>query len=253
MADVPAKEGKYIYCIIAATAPETFSSRGIGARGDAIYSVCCDGLAAVLSNSPVKPHSATRDNLMAHEIAIEEVMKKHTVLPVRFCTIAASDDQIREILQKEHARFKDLLGKFASKKELGVKAIFKEEVIFSEIQNKYKAISDLKASIISLPAEKTYFQRMKIGEMVEAALKTEVEQLKHEILRVLTPLSVEVKINSTFGERMIVNAAFLVEKDAEEKFYRCVNDIDAKHGARVKLKYVCEVPPFNFVNLTIKV
>jgi hypothetical protein len=93
---------------------------------------------------------------------------------------------------------------------------------------------------------------MKIGEMVEAALKNEVELLKKEILSILSPLAVEVKVNNAFGERMIVNAAFLVEKDREEIFYRSVNDIDAKYGDRIKLKYVCEVPPFNFVNLTIK-
>jgi hypothetical protein len=247
------KEGKYIYCIIASDVPGKFASPGIGTRGDELYSVCCDGLAAVLSNSPVKSYRATRDNLMAHETAVEEVMKKHTVLPVRFSTIAESDDKIREILKKEHMKFKKLLDKFNSKKELGVKTIFKEEVIYTEIQKKYKAISDLKSSIISLPAGKTYFQRMKIGEMVEAALKNEVEILKKNILSILSPLAVEVKINNAFGERMIVNAAFLVEKDKEETFYRSVNNIDMKYGERMNLKYVCEVPPFNFVNLTIKV
>jgi len=251
--ETPLKEGKYIYCIIASDVQEKFTSRGIGNRGDELYSVCCDGLAAVISNSPVKSYRATRDNLMAHETAVEEVMKKHTVLPVRFATIAASDDKVVEILKKENRKFKDLLDKFDSKKELGIKTIFKEEVIYNEIQNKYKAISDLKASLISLPPEKTYPQRMKIGEMVEAALKNEVEILKNEILDILSPLAVEVKINNAFGERMVVNAAFLVEKDQEEKFYKSVNDINEKHGESIKLKYVCEVPPFNFVNLTIKV
>ncbi|MEI6422260.1 MAG: GvpL/GvpF family gas vesicle protein [Lentisphaerota bacterium] len=246
------KEGKYLYCIFASDVPEKFTSTGIGTRGDEIYSVCYDGLAAVLSNSPVKSYRATRDNMMAHETIVEEVMKKHTVLPVRFATIAESDDKIREILKREHVKFKGLLEKFDSKKELGVKTIFKEEVIYSEIQKKYKAIAELKSSIISLPPEKTYSQRMKIGEMVEAALKNEVELLKKEILSILSPLAVEVKVNNAFGERMIVNAAFLVEKDREEIFYRSVNDIDAKYGDRIKLKYVCEVPPFNFVNLTIK-
>lgn len=251
--DTPIKEGKYIYCIIASNVPEKFTSRGIGTRGDELYSVCCNGLAAVLSNSPVKSYRATRDNLMAHETAVEEVMKKHTVLPVRFATIAASDDKVRDILKREHSKFKELLTKFNSKKELGVKTIFKEEVIFVEITKKYKAISDLKASLISLPPEKTYSQRMKIGEMVEAALKNEVEILKKEILSILSPLAVEVKINNAFGERMIVNAAFLVEKDQEDTFYKSVNDINEKYGNSIKLKYVCEVPPFNFVNLTIKV
>ena len=131
--ETPVKEGKYIYCILAGDVPEKFTSPGIGTRGDEIYSVCCDGLAAVLSNSPVKSYRETRDNMMAHETAVEEVMRKHTVLPVRFTTIAASDDKVREILKREHDKFKELLDKFDTKKELGIKTIFKEEVIYAEI------------------------------------------------------------------------------------------------------------------------
>ena len=55
-------------------------------------------------------------------------------------------------------------------------------------------------------------QRAKIGEMVEAALEKEKAECKEDILNILSPLAVEVKTNNTYGELMIISAAFLVQK-----------------------------------------
>ena len=82
------KEGKYIYCIIALKEARSFGPIGIGGRGDEVNTIVYDDIAAVVSNSPVISYAVSRENMLAHEKAIEEVMKKYTVLPVRFCTIA---------------------------------------------------------------------------------------------------------------------------------------------------------------------
>jgi len=247
------EEGKYIYCIIAVREPKTFGPSGIGGKGDELYTVCFNDIAAVVSNSPIMKYSVSRENLIPHERAIEEVMKTHTVLPVRFCTIAEDEEKVKKILEKEHDRFVDLLRDMEGKKELGLKAIFKEEVIYKDILERYEAIKVLKEKIALLPSEKTYYQRMEIGEMVEAALQKEKEIYGEEILNILSPLALEVKTNNTYGERMIINAAFLVERHREAEFDQEVWQLDAKYGDKIKLKYVGQLPPFNFVNLTINV
>ena len=42
-----APEGKYVYCIIESKEPRSFGPIGIGGRGDEVYTVHHDGLAAV--------------------------------------------------------------------------------------------------------------------------------------------------------------------------------------------------------------
>ena len=245
--------GKYIYCIIATNEPESFGPLGIGNRGDQLYTVCSNNIAAVVSNSPIMDYSVSRENTLAHEKAIEKVMKEHTVLPVRFATIAEDEEKVKKILEKEYDKFKNLLNKLKDKKELGLKAIFKEEdTIYKDILKKYEEIRILKEKIVPLPPEKTYYQRMEIGEMVKAALQKEKEIYKKKILDTLSPLAVEVKTNNTYGDRMIVNAAFLVEKSQEAEFDEKVNELGAKYTNKIKFKYVGTVPPFNFVNLVIK-
>lgn len=254
MVNIVAQEGKYIYCIIEADETRLFGPLGIGGRGDELVSVCLDGVGAVVSNSPIKKYSLARENSLTHERAIEEVMKEYAVLPVRFCTITKDEEKVKKILAKEHARFKDLLNKVRDKKELNLKAMFKEEIIYKEILEKYKDIRMQKEALLLLcePAAKTYPQRREIGEKVESALQKERDIYKEEILNALSPLAEDIKVNSTYGEMMIINAAFLVAKDKEAEFDIKVQQLDAKYGDKIKFKYVGTLPPFNFVNLVIE-
>ncbi len=95
---------------------------GIGGRGDELYSICFNDIAAVVSNSPIIRYKVSRENTLAHEKAIEEVMKEYTVLPVRFATITEDEEKVKKaksiiintiiatiILLASHAFLKDLI------------------------------------------------------------------------------------------------------------------------------------------------
>jgi len=243
-------EGKYIYCIIETKGKEErFGPLGIGGRGDELYTICFDDIAAVVSDAPIKKYSVARENLIPHEQAVEVVMKSYSVLPVRFATIAENEDKVRKILEKEHHRFIDLLSKMEGKKEVGLKAVFKEDAIYKEILSNYDEIRVHKERLAKGQAKE--FALVAIGRQVEAALEQEKKKYEEYILSSLTPLAAEFKLNSTYGERMIVNAAFLVEETEEAPFDQKVNEMVSKHSDKINFKYVGTVPPFNFVNIEI--
>lgn len=246
------REGKYIYCIIRQDQARSFGPLGVGARGDEVRTVRYGELAAVVSDSPVKSYTVSRENMLAHEKAIEEVMKTHAVLPVRFCTIARDEEKVKKILEAEHDRFLELLKNIEGKKELGLKAMLKEDLVYKDILEKYGEISKLKAAIARETPAKTHFQRMEIGQKVEAALQREKGLCKEEILAALTPLAREFKVNAPYGELMILSAAFLVDNDREAEFDRVVGALSDKAGDKIKFKYTGTLPPFNFVNLVIE-
>src|ERR1043165_1435179 len=56
----PAPEGKYVYCIIESKEPRSFGPIGIGGRGDEVYTVHHDGLAAVVSRTAIQAYEPTR-------------------------------------------------------------------------------------------------------------------------------------------------------------------------------------------------
>lgn len=104
---------------------------------------------------------------------------------------------------------------------------------------------------MNLPVDKTHYQRMKIGEMVAEALKNEIGNYKNAIVDVLSPLAEDVKINDSYGEFMVINAAFLIKNSNEPEFDKAVNELDLKYGNLMTFKYVGTLPPYNFVNLVI--
>ena len=209
-------------------------------------------VAVVISNSPIKRYPVSRENCLVHERAIETAMKEgFTVLPVRYCTIADDEVQVKKVLKRDHKRFKDLLLKMKNKMELGLKAMFDEKLIYQDILSEKKEIREWKEKLINKSPEKTYRQRIELGGMVEAALNAEKEKARWVALRTLKGLAEDCVINDNYGERMFLNASFLVDKKKEQEFSKKVDELNEKFGQRVKLKYVAGMPPFNFVCMEI--
>jgi hypothetical protein len=59
-------------------------------------------------------------------------------------------------------------------------------------------------------------------------------------------------VNKPIGERMIVNAAFLVERSAETAFDARVKEISRKYEGLLTFRYTGPWPPYNFVNIKLK-
>lgn len=245
------QEGKYIYCIIRSSSLQSFGPLGIGGRGAPLHTIVVGDIAAVVSDAPLIRYRVSRDNTLAHQKAIEAVMSRQAVLPVRFATIAEDEQKVRRILEAEYNRFEELLDKVSDKVELGLKAVF-EESVYERILATHPNIGALKLKIAGLPADRTHYERMHVGQMVEEALNQEKQQAADDILDTLSPLAAETVTNATYGELMIVNAAFFVPKANEADFDKAVQGLNDKYGESVRFKYIGAMPPFNFVTLMIQ-
>lgn len=247
------EEGKYIYCIIGTNEGRSFGPIGIGGRGDEVSTICYQDLSCVISNSPMTKYVISRENMTAHEKVIEEVMKDYAVLPVRFCTIATCAEEVRDLLRKRGVEFRNLLRDMDGKVELGLRAWWKNmDMIFREIVDEHKEIKRLREKIAGKSPEKTYAQRIKIGEMVKSALEAKKDKEGKGILNVLKKISVDFRTNRPAGDRMIINVAFLVDKAREKEFDNRVDELTEKYDERIKFKYVGPAPPFNFVNIVVE-
>jgi len=246
------QEGKYIYCIIGTTQDRSFGPIGIGGRGDEVSTIGSDDLAMVISSHPVARLVVNTENILAHEKVIEEVMKEFTVLPVRFCTIAVSADEIRNLLFKRYREFKNLLRDMDHKIELGVKGVWKDmRIVFEEITGQNREIDRLKKKINGDAGEKDIQAKVKLGKFVEAALKRKKEEESQKIIDILRDSAFDYKINNTKGDEMFINTSFLVGKGREKEFDNLMEEIGETYMNNAKFTYTGPFPPFNFVNLTI--
>lgn len=248
------KEGRYIYGIIRNSDKTEFTSKGIGGRNDRVYCVTYNDISAVVSASPIIQYQARRVNMIAHQVVLEDVMKRFCVLPVRFSTISPydNDEEIETIISNDYRRFDDMLKKMNGKKELGLKVLAIENKIYENIIDKYDNIRLLRDKLKNKPADKIHYERVKVGEMVSDALKQEKEIYKNHILDHIRPISEDVKVNDVYGDFMILNAAFLIKNEIENLFDNAICDLDKQYGHLMTFKYVGTLPPYNFVNLKIK-
>lgn len=244
------EEGKYLYGVIGTNEERNFGSIGMG--GQEVETIAYQDLSAVISNAPMGKYVVSKENLLAHERVLERVMKEFTVLPVRFCTVAANAEEIRRLLERRYLELKHLLRDLDGKVELGVKALWRDmDLIFREIVDENEEIKRLKAEIAEKPFRQTHGQRIAIGRMVREALEAKKEREGEEILSGLKRLSVQSRPNRTIGDKMLLNAAYLVDRAREKEFDDLMARLSLRYRERVKFAYVGPVPPYNFVNITL--
>ena len=243
-------KGRYVYCIVRAEQALSFGPIGIGEEPAPVYTVRCDDLAAIVSDTPLGVLDPTRDNVLAHQRVNETVMREHTVLPMSFGTMFKTSDDVTAFLKSAYRAFSDVLDKMENKLEFGLKVLWDREAVIREIEEEDEDIRRLKNEIAAQKGS-TYFARMQYGRLIDVGLQNKTERYVSEIFHRLRDVSVAARANKPIGDRMILNAAFLVSRDTEDQFDARVKALGAHHD-KLTFKYTGPWPPYNFVNIRLK-
>jgi hypothetical protein len=246
----PEQRGNYVYCVIHSERTATFGAIGIGANPTEVHTVNFRDIAAVVSDTPIELYEPTRQNVLAHERVNETVMRAHTVIPMSFGTVFKTREDIHQLLRSAYAAFRDVLAKMEDKLEYGLKVLWDRDSIIDELERETEDIRRLKAEISSRNGS-TYFARMQYGRLLDAALQARSERFVQEIFDELRPVAVASRANRPIGDKMIMNAAFLVKRDRERDFDATVKAIGARNE-HLTFKYTGPWPPYNFVNIRLK-
>src|SRR5712692_42926 len=250
-ADEQPAEGKYVYCIIEETSPKTFGRIGIGGRGDEVYTIHHENLAAVVSDTPLVVYDPTREHALRHEQVNETVMNDYTVIPMSFGTVFKRTDDVVEFLKGTSDALMDVLQKMRDKIELGLKVNWDRDAIIAEIEQENEEIRRLKEEIIRTSSS-TYFARMQLGRLVEQALTNRADHFVSEVYDHLRDTAVASRAGKPIGDKMIMNAAFLVEREKADGFDFKVQEIARKYEGKLAFRYTGPWPPYNFVNIRLK-
>lgn len=238
-------EGKYIYGIIATDEAANFGPIGIDG-GDEVVTIGADGLSAVISRARDELFEASRKHLTAHTQVIEKVSERFTILPMQFCTVAESTDEVVNFLEANGRQLKNSLKDIEGRVEVGIKILWKDmKKIYDEIVKENRAIRTLKEK----GAAGGQQALIRAGELVEAALEEKKAVEGEEYLRPLKKVSKDLREKEPKTEDMVMDASFLVDRDWLKEFDARVEQIASEQEGRINIKYVGPMPPFSFVNL----
>lgn len=244
---------QYIYAIVDTENEKSLGMPGIGDINDEVSIVCFNDMGAVVSPTLTEDFPVNRKNTLAHQKILEELFKEHTVLPVKFGTIGDDTQTIKEkVLKAECLKIKEHLDFLKDKSELGLKVFWVDSKnIFIHILEENPQIQRLRDRLNSHNGGLQRDQ-IRLGDMVEKALKKKKEELEKKILKFLNGLWVEHKKSKIMADNMIVNSIFLVLKEDEKQFDKAVERIDEYFAGQLKIKCIGPVPPSNFVELEVR-
>ncbi|MEI7706745.1 MAG: GvpL/GvpF family gas vesicle protein [Chlorobium sp.] len=248
------KDGKYVYCIIATSYECNFGPIGIGGRGDLVNSIGFDGLSMVVSDHPLNHFVLNPENILAHQKVIEAVMSLfNSVIPVRFGTVAATPDEIRNLLDRRYSELSELLERFENKVEYNIKGSWRNMgVVYKEIDKENKELKKLRSKIENLNDEKKRNILIEeAGHFIEEAVQKKKEIETEEIITAFRKTVVAYKNNRTTGEAMFMNTAFLINKGREVEFDNILTALGERFKDRSDYYCTGPLPIFNFIDLRI--
>ena len=248
------RDGKYIYCIIASDYDVNLGPIGVGGRGDLVSTIGFDGLCMVVSDHPLSRFVVNPENILAHQRVIEEAMKEfRSILPIRFGTIAATPDEIRNLLNRRYSEFMELLKQFENKVELNVRGTWKNMGnLYKEIDREHIELQKLRAEIEKLDDKATRDRKIaEAGKLVGLALIEKKEEEANKIIEAFRRSIFEYKHNKTTSDAMFMNTAFLVNSGREVEFDNIMADLGNRYEDRSDFVYTAPLPIFNFIDLKI--
>jgi hypothetical protein len=256
----------YLYCV---TDKEP-KIKGIKGPEDNLYSVCHNGLYAVVSKveqpefgeEGLKKNMAdfqwVKTKVSMHEKIIEQVMANTNVIPFKFGTLFNTDDGLKAMLEQYGQEFKAILRKLADKQEWGLKIYCNPEKLKTSFLNNQEKILKIEDGIKSSSVGKAYFLRKKKDELIERMLNDKISECSQDSFELLKDLSFETRINKLLPKEvteredgMVLNCAFLVGKDEVGDFLSMVDALKMHYGdSGLLIDCIGPWPPYNFCGLS---
>jgi len=242
-------EAVYVYGVLPAARASSLDVRGV--KGGQVRFVEHDGLAALVSPMRDDELAAARE-VRAHWRVLDEVVRDVTVLPVRFGTVMAGDDAVREeLLAANSERLGALLAELDGKVQLTLKGEYHEQRLLGEVVRASPEVARLRERIRGQPEAAGYYDRIRLGELVATEVAKQRERDTALALELLGPHAVDSREETPSGPDAAFSLAFLVERGGQERFTEAVRRLAAELSERAEIRYIGPLPPYSFADLEL--
>ena len=218
----------------------------LGLAGAPVHVLRFQDVAALVSDHPVEKLSLLRRNLEPHHRVVREAF-----IPATFGHISESAEQIVDLLRDNYAAIQEELHRLAGKVEMGVKLLWDVDSIFDFFVSFDRELRNRRDRVFGR-SRPTLEEKLELGAYFDKRLKQERERLGNLIIEALRPLTGELRVNPPSDEKMVLNAAFLIERSREKGFEEALYRAAGMFDSNFALDYSGPWPPYNFVRLSLK-
>ena len=248
--------------------PERNISKGIG--GGRAFRISYKDIEAIVSEVSLKEFGSEeiqrraaddlewiKDKALVHGKIVETAMNNSDglIIPMKFGAVFKDKESLISSLEKDYPRFKNLLKNLKGKEERSVKVYLNPEFLENEIKKNSPAIKEKLEELKSLPVGRRYFLEEDVDVLAKKEAKDSVNNYTPIFFEELEQLAEEAQENKLLGKEltqrndpMVFNGAFLVKKEASDRFREEIQKLRAEYE---KIGFTFESsgpwPPYNFV------
>ncbi|WP_227937104.1 GvpL/GvpF family gas vesicle protein [Alkalihalobacillus deserti] len=245
--------GIYIFCGIQTEANDEFGEIDIEGETRKLFTIDYKDAAIVAADVPMKIYHPNKDNLMMHQHAVSQVMKQNeTVIPVSFGNVFQSKEDVAVLLENLYPQFEKLFPEIKGKMEVGLKVIGKKDWLEAQVSENSE-IEKMAEAVRGKTEAASYYERIQLGGAAQKIFTSLRNEVKQDLFVPLKESAVAAKANEPIGEKMLLNAAFLIDRDKEEEFDEKVNKAHDNWKDKVEFNYSGPWPAYNFVNIRLTV
>jgi hypothetical protein len=244
---IDAVKPTYVYGLVKADTPIPDGLAGLGPSGR-VSMIVHGRIAALVSDVPVDRPLGLRGDLVAHETVLDTVAAGAAVVPLRFPAVVEEDAVVEELLRPNEDRFVTLLDDLEDRSQFTLTGRYEPDAVLREILDGDPEIAALRAKVRTLPGEASYYDRVRLGELVVQALEDRRDAEAAGIVEKLVPFAAATVSNPPGDPEDVINTAFLVDRDRQREFEDAVEAAGEALIGRIRLRLLGPLAPYDFVD-----
>jgi hypothetical protein len=160
-----------------------------------------------------------------------------------------ADEVKARLLESNASELQSELRRLKDKVELRIRAVYDQPTLLREIIAGDSEIAQLRKALQGVPKDATYYEQIRLGELVSQAIERKREADAHGFVDVLGPVAEDIDVSDVSHERVALNASFLVDRKRVPEFDAELERIAKAQADRLRVKYTGPLPPHSFVEL----
>lgn len=214
--------------------------------------VARDKFGAVVAATEQEKFEATQEGSLQHFEVLSKLMSVGTVFPIRFGTVARSEEEIQSLLTSLSGMMDQVLERLNGKAEFDVEARWNPQLAYGQIAEadpEIKAFKERVASQVGVPSME---DRIAVGQLMARAVGRHAEVCQRRIQESLCEVAIEsVPLPLKREQELFMNRAFFVEGERQEAFEKKIYELGESFHDAVHFKYAGPLPPYSFTGCEI--
>lgn len=237
---------QYVYGIVPADAQVPAGLSGVG--GHRVRLEPMGHVGVLVSDMPEPEVVGLPDEMRAHALVLDTVAAACPVLPMRFATVVPDVDVLREEVLPEHEdRYVEDLRRLSGAVQFTLQVRYVQEAVIAELVAEQPEIRELRESTAGMPEDASYYDRIRLGELVVRGFEDKRSKDAAAIAADLTRYAEELRLREAGQVDDVLEAAVLVRRDAVVSFEDAVEDVAARMRDRATFRLVGPQAPYDFV------